>query len=182
MINCSNCGATNSENAKYCKACGHALPAPIENKSIPELPLEKKNKVDYKKMLGIFIGIIVSVSVQQYLTRKPMYDEAMTQAASEINKTCPIMVDSETQLDNAISLPGNLFMYNYTLINVNVGDLDTAATKQALEPNIVNFVKTNPQMEIQRQHKTTICYYYKDKIGKYLFAIYVTPEKYEAVE
>ena len=43
----------------------------------------------------------------------------MMAAASEINKTCPIMVDQYTQLDNALALPDNSFQYNYTLIDIS---------------------------------------------------------------
>ncbi len=34
--------------------------------------------------------------------------------ASEINKSCPMMIDKETQFDNALAMPGKVFQYNYT--------------------------------------------------------------------
>ena len=68
-----------------------------------------KNK---KKTIGTVIGIaigILSVAIVQQLFFKPQsYDKVMMQAASELNKTCPIMVDQDTRLDNAIALPGNV--------------------------------------------------------------------------
>jgi hypothetical protein len=51
--------------------------------------------------------------------------------------------------------------------------------KEYLEPNITNFVRTNPDMKFQRDNKVTINYYYKDKDGNYLFTISVTPGQYE---
>jgi len=48
-----------------------------------------------------------------------------------------------------------------------------------LEPTIINFVKTNPDMKKMRDFKTTVNYYYKDKTGVYLFTISVKPEQYE---
>jgi hypothetical protein len=89
------------------------------------------------------------------------------------------MVDSETRLDNAISLPKNIFQYNYTLINVDKASVDTVEMRNFLEPTITNFVKTNPQMKFQRDHETTMNYYYKDKAGAFLITISVTPEKYK---
>ena len=88
------------------------------------------------------------------------------------------MIDSETRLDNAISLPNNVFQYNYTLINMLKKNIDIKSIKNQLEPSVINFVKTNPDMEIQRNNKTTINYYYKDKSGVYLFTISVSPDKY----
>jgi hypothetical protein len=37
-------------------------------------------------------------------------------AANELNKSCLMMVDQDTRLDNAVALPENVFQYNYTLI------------------------------------------------------------------
>jgi len=99
--------------------------------------------------------------------------------ASEINKSCPMMIDSDTRLDNAISLPSNIFQYNYTLVNMEKETIDIDMLKGYLEPNITNFVRTNPDMKFQREKKVTVNYYYKDKNGNYLFKISVTPEQYE---
>ncbi|MEO6902126.1 MAG: hypothetical protein ABI315_03150 [Bacteroidia bacterium] len=113
------------------------------------------------------------------LFRKPVYDKAMMKIANEINKSCPVMVDSITRLDNAVALPGNVFQYNYTGINMVKESVDIEAMKNYLEPTTINFVKTNPDMQMVRDNKVTVNYYYKDKKGVYLFTISVTPEKYE---
>ena len=47
------------------------------------------------------------------------------------------------------------------------------------DPRIVNNVKTEPQMKIVRDNKTTINYSYKDKAGGLLFMISVKPQQYE---
>jgi hypothetical protein len=99
--------------------------------------------------------------------------------ASELNKTCPVMVDAETRLDNTVALPDNVFQYNYTLVNMEKSSVDTMAIKNFLVPTVKNFVKTNPQMKYQRDHKTTLNYYYKDRVGLYLFLISITPDQYE---
>ncbi len=107
------------------------------------------------------------------------FNKVMMSAASQINESCPIMIDSETQLDNAIALPDNVFQYNYTLINYLKQDIDIAVAKSEIEPGIVNFVKTSPEMKLQREYKSTIKYAYKDQKGEYLFTIAVTPSMYE---
>lgn len=89
------------------------------------------------------------------------------------------MIDAETRLDNAIALPPNTIQYNYTLINMDKATADTVAMKNYVEPSIVNNIRTNPQMEFQREHKTTMNYYYKDRNGQYLFLVSVTPEQYQ---
>ena len=89
------------------------------------------------------------------------------------------MVDAETRLDNTVALPDNVFQYNYTLVNMEKSSIDTLAIKNFLVPTVINFVKTNPQMKYQRDHKTTLNYYYKDRAGLYLFLISITPDQYE---
>ncbi len=136
-----------------------------------------------KKALVVIVWAITFglsyFAVQQLFFKAPPLDKIMMGVADEINKTCPFMVDSETRLDNAISFPKNVFQYNYTLVNIEKASTDTLEMREYLEPTITNYVKTNPQMKFQRDSKTTINYYYKDKAGLFLMLISVTPEKYQ---
>jgi hypothetical protein len=113
------------------------------------------------------------------LFRKPAFEKALMESASEINKSCPIMVDNATRLDNAIALPGKIFQYNYTLVSMVKDSINIDDLKNYLEPVITNQVKTNPDMKGFRDNKTTVNYYYKDKTGVYLFTISVKPEQYQ---
>ena len=183
-VNCKNCGTDNLSSSKYCSGCGYELPK-IKTEILEE-PRQQKptsNNVRRNQVLGIVAGIIVFglsyFAVQQIFFKAPSFDKNMMKFASELNKTCPIMVDAETRLDNAIALPGNVFQYNYTLVNIEKANADTSGMKNYLEPVITNLVRTNPQMKYQRDHKTTLNYYYKDKNGVYLFLVSITPGKYQ---
>lgn len=83
-----------------------------------------KKKLNLKTIVGLAFGLIVAILVQQYFFKPPSFDKQMMQVASELNKTCPIMVDAETQLDNAVALPEKTFQYNYTLINMYKDSID----------------------------------------------------------
>jgi len=178
MNTCDKCGTDNTNNARYCSGCGYELP----KKPTEEIQEPVKKKRDNKKLAGA-IGVIVSFAayfiVQQMFFKTPSIDKAMMAAASEMNKSCPIMVDAETRLDNTIALPSKGFQYNYTLINVDKESIDTVEIKKYIEPNIINGVRTSPDMKFQRDNKVTMKYYYKDKKGNYLFLITVTPEQYK---
>ncbi len=180
-VKCIHCETDNSINSKYCMRCGYELPMVIT-----EIPTEKmtqtttdKRKISFKTLIGIAIGFGTIVIIQQLFFNKPSYEKAMMEIASELNKTCPVMVDAETRLDNTVALPDNVFQYNYTLVNMEKSSVDTMAIKNFLVPTVKNFVKTNPQMKYQRDHKTTLNYYYKDRVGLYLFLISITPDQYE---
>ncbi len=111
--------------------------------------------------------------------KKQTFDKVLLESANEINKICPLMVDGETRLDNAIAKPDNVFQYNYTLVNMLKDSLDVEKLKDYIEPVIINGVKTNPELKNFRENKTTLNYYYRDKAGIYLFMISVTPDMYE---
>ena len=161
----------------------------FSEEDINRAKLEKQKKVK-RKGAKYWIGLIATVAVVTITSnlinfsvtdffKEATFDKAMMAAASQVNESCPIMIDSETRLDNAIALPNKVFQYNYTLINYSKQDLNLEEVKEQIEPGIVNFVKTNPDMKIQRDFKSTIKYAYKDKDGIHLFTIEVSPEMYK---
>lgn len=150
-----------------------------------DLPKLKKVK-GLKYWIGFAVAFAIFYAIGQIggeklagLFRKPAFDKALMETASEINKSCPIMIDNATRLDNAIALPDNVFQYNYTLVSMIKDSINIDELKGYLEPTIANFVKTNPDMQTMRDNKVTVNYYYKDKVGVYLFTISVKPEQYE---
>lgn len=184
MIRCDKCGESNRDNAKFCMYCGYELP----KREITESPTSetlsvqsKRKKLNPPVLIGLIVGLVVMVSIQQFVFKpsNATLDKVMMEYAGEINKSCPVMIDSETRLDNVMAFPENIFQYTYTLVNMEKSTVDTLQLKNSVEPNIVNFVKTNPQMKYIRDKSVTVNYYYKDKKGKYLFMISVKPDQYQ---
>lgn len=136
-----------------------------------------------KKLLGIITGIITFGlsywAIQHFFFSPPSFDKVMMHAASELNKACPIMVDQYTRLDNAVALPDNAFQYNYTLVNLTKAEVNLDTIKKYIEPTIRNNVKTNPDLKIYRDNKTTMVYYYKDSDGAFVYKFSVTPDMYQ---
>ncbi len=181
-IKCTACDTENASNSKYCKNCGKELPkAAGETKIEVDLPKEKKvnKKVMLSALASAFGAIIGYFAVQFLFFSKPSFDKVMVEAASEINKSCPFMVDNVTRLDNTMALPDKIFQYNYTLIELTKAEIQMDELKKFVEPNILNNVKTNPQMKFLRDNKATVVYYYKDKNGVFVYEYKVTPEMYE---
>ena len=139
----------------------------------------ENKKMNFKTLAGIVVGIVAMVLVQQFFFKSPSFDKQMMQMASELNKTCPVMVDAETRLDNTVALPDKIFTYNYTLVNQVKDSLNVEELKNYLTPLVTNNIKTNPVMKFYRDNKITLSYYYKDKQGVFLFNIDVTPNTYQ---
>ena len=103
----------------------------------------------------------------------------MMKTASEINKSCPIMVDAETRLDNTVALPNKTIQYNYTLVNIEKGDIDISEFENYLQPVILNIIKTSPDLKYFRDNDVTMAYNYKDKNGEHLLKLTFKPEDYK---
>lgn len=142
-----------------------------------------ENQFNRNKLIGIAIGVIAffttSYLVQNLLFKQPKFEDNLAKIANEVNKTCPKMIDQDTRLDNVVAHSNNKFQYNYTLVNLSAETVDTIKFHQLVDANIINNVKSNPDLKIYRDNKTTIGYLYKDFSGNYLMRISVTPEMYQ---
>ena len=179
---CEKCGAENFNHAKYCCGCGCELPKPaIEDAPLTTTKPEKENNRNKSTIALIVLAIsVISLFITQQLSFKSSsVDKKFAKIASEINEICPMMVDSETRLDNTVAIPPKTFQYNYTLVNLDKEFIDTIEVKASLEPNIVNWLRTDPAMQFARDKKATVNYRYRDKMGNYVFMISVTPEQYK---
>jgi hypothetical protein len=156
--------------------------------------MEKKEWINRVLIvLGVVVGIVVLVlafnagkelfskknSTDKELTSKQSdFDKVLIQTSNEINKSCPILVDQETRLDNTTVLPGKTLIYNYTLLNLEKSQISVDTIKKYVVPTILNLVRTSPDMKIFRENETTFKYLYKDKIGAFVYELTVTPEMY----
>jgi|SRR5690554_4396715 len=138
----------------------------------------KNNKKTINTIIGLTVGLIVVFLIKQFVFAPPSYDKVMMQAASELNKNCPIMVDGMTRLDNAVALPNRILQYNYTLINWIKDSVDINAFKDHMQPMILNNVKTNPDLKMYRDNRTTLDYNYKDMNGVFIVKISIKPIDY----
>lgn len=182
-IICTQCSAENNTKARFCSSCGYELSKiqTVEIKSTDQQDTKSKstNKKRLVQSLVMVVFVVICANIGPRLfTKSDSIDSETMKTASEINKNCPIMIDAETRLDNTIALPNNTFQYDYTVVKIEKNSADTLKLKNYIEPILLNNVKTNPQMQYQRDHKWTLRYYYKDKAGLYLFAVNITPEMY----
>ena len=138
--------------------------------------IKKKN---LKINIGLALGLTVAILVQQYFFKPPSFDKQMMQMASELNKTCPVMVDAETRLDNAVALPEKTFQYNYTLVNMVKDSIDIVSIEEYLKPVILNTIKTNPDLKSFRDNNVIMSYNYKDKNSMHILKLTFTPDQYK---
>ena len=181
-ITCQNCGAENSSRLKYCSQCSQELNKVVQQKAATKSS-SGSSGLTFKKVYPFLLGIVVLLAAffttQRFLSAS--LNKALVVAASELKENCPMMVDNETRLDNAVALPDNTFQYNYTLVSLakEYIQMELEAIKNELLPGIVNNVKTNPDLVFFRENKTNISYNYRDRNGVFLLEIEVTPDMYQ---
>jgi len=129
---------------------------------------------------AIVTGLIFYFGVQHLMAPdKPDFEQEMVKIAADINQRCPLMMDAATRLDNVVAIPGKTFQYNITLLNVDVEHVVPDSMKAFITPRIIKNIKTNPDLEQQRQNQVTMSYLYKDKQGTSMFKVVITPEMYQ---
>jgi len=127
----------------------------------------------------IVVVVVLAGALMKQFLKSPSFEKALIEAANDVSKSCPMMLDDDTRLDSATVILPKTFQYNYTLINFEKEELDVLELKNMLEPDIVNFIRTSRDMKNFRDNKVVINYYYNDKNGDYLLNISVSPEQYE---
>lgn len=180
---CFNCENDNNVDAKYCSFCGYKLEVLKDELVCNETKedLKKENKPKKRFNVKFFFAFIISFLFTFYFSNNffyPSIDKKIALLADEINKTCPISVDQFTTLKNVVPLPNKTLQYNYILVGITKAEVKMDTVKKYIFPNILENIKTNPQMEEFRKNNINFNYHYVDKNGVFVTDYKVTPEMY----
>ena len=102
----------------------------------------------------------------------------MKTVSTDINKTCPIQVDSILKLENTSATPIATFRYNY-ILKYDTVKYDIHDFEKSLKKTTLNTVKTGPDAKTFRDMYATIEYNFSDTLGNYLFRFTFKPEDYK---
>lgn len=137
-----------------------------------------KSNPALKIIAGVIGAVIGYLVVGHFLRTGNNFDKALSDAASDMNKTLPMAVDGETRLDATIPGPGLKFTYVYTLLKLEKKDVDAQSLEKALKPKIAANYKTSDAMKQFRDMNVELNYQYKDKNGDFLFEIAISPKDF----
>jgi len=137
----------------------------------------KKNRI-FAAVLFIVVFAIAFFGTK-YLFSGNSNQAELKKIATEVNKSCPMVINSETRLDSTSVVDKSVIQYNYSLLKIADGDtiINFPILKKTLKEQSQNNFDTNPQMEYFREKKITLRYHYKDMNGKYLFDFAIDPKK-----
>ncbi len=140
----------------------------------------------FKYVLSI-VAFIIAFLIAKYIVGigfksyhesndKQDFNQILIETVSELNRSLPMMVDSETRLDNAMGF-NKILKYNNTLINYTANEISPSNIFNALDKKITNSVCTSKEMKIFLDNDVTISYSYSGKNGKHIIDIKVSKSK-----
>lgn len=121
---------------------------------------------------------VVGFGIKSYYESKdkPNFNQILLETVNELNNNLPMMIDSETRLDNAVGF-NKILRYNNTLINYTANEISANDLFNALDTKITNSVCTSVEMQVFLDNDITINYAYSGKNGKYIMVIEITKSK-----
>ena len=106
-----------------------------------------------------------------------MKPKTLATATEFINDRCPEMVYPETPLDSVILSPEGLLSYYYTLPNKDKSGINAAVFTGFLLPEIIDNVRSNPDLRMHRDSSVTVVFNYRDRKGELITEFSLEPER-----
>ncbi|MBK9099735.1 MAG: hypothetical protein IPM14_16825 [bacterium] len=123
-----------------------------------------------------FVGFVIPFA--QYFGPQKTVNEQLKMISAQVNKQCPIMIDSETRLDSTVSGSDKMMIYYYTLTQKNRTNINVEEARQFLTYQIINYIRTKDEMRFMRENDVTFRYKYKDKELVDVLDIVITKSDY----
>ena len=132
------------------------------------------------KIVAIVIGATVGFWVAAHGIFHRSTQQVLENAATSLNKKLPMMVDSETRLDNVEAGPdgSKTLIYEYTLPNATKDNLDVPVLEKLLRPQVIKNYKTRTEMRSFRDADVHLDYRYKDKNGVLVMDLDISPKDF----
>jgi len=134
-----------------------------------------------KKVLKLaFIAAVIPLTSCQ---KEKTIDDELKQAAADMNKLTPQILNDGIRLDSVSTEPDRVFKYNYTLtddVKENVTPEQLEVFKKEAKDGALEAVKTSEDLREFRDRDVILRYSYYDKNGKLTADFSITPEEYKA--
>jgi hypothetical protein len=141
---------------------------------ISQEPIKSKKKnTKIILLVSLVVGVIVAAIVGSAVYHKAIQlfkanitnAKVLSQVASKMNQTLPMMLDAETELSTTIGLDGKL-EYHYRLVNYTAEQIDTAILMPKLRANSINGSCSKKETRILLNNGVVLESVYYDKNRK----------------
>ena len=132
-----------------------------------------------KKSLLILSIVFSSILITQCDSDKKAINKKLTEMASNLNESAPVMLDDFTRFNNATVTSDNVFQYNYTVLNTQNPDSLIKEVESSLIKNIKLEFDTNPQLLFFKENNISIDYVYNDENNQVIRRIQIDSSNYK---
>lgn len=145
-----------------------------------KLEINEAGKIKKFPRTILFAIIVAIILIIRFVFAKDApFEPVLKEAAMEVNKTCPQVIDKETRLDSVTVHHQNTFRYNYTLIDQQKDSMDVEMFVLSVEPLMIDNAKNNAELSLFRENKVTLEYVFRDASQQFVTRITITPERYQ---
>ena len=124
-----------------------------------------------------YFTLFLAASQASYSQANTTYQK-LTEVAIKLNKSMPRTLDKYTRVDSLKAIAPDTFQYFVTLFHVNKTMQSLNKIKQIMQTKMLDSVRVQKEFKPYRDNKIKIVYRYYDEDKSFLFAIFLTPEKY----
>jgi hypothetical protein len=124
------------------------------------------------KTVLYWMALLVAVSVAGTLIKYWVEDKlqrTLNQAASNVNKSLPKMVESGMRFDR-VNSPGNkTLVYEYSFVERQASEIDTASVRHQTYRAMLKYLCDDPEQKDWFSKGVTNVFLYRDRVGTEVF-------------
>ncbi|WP_449400560.1 hypothetical protein [Chryseobacterium wanjuense] len=127
-------------------------------------------------------SLVFLIMVLVSCNKEKTIDDELKEAAANMNKLTPQILNEGVRLDSVSALPNKVFKYNYTLtddVKENVTPEEIETFKKEAKEGALKVVKNSGDMQEFRNNDVTLQYSYFDKNGKLTADFTIAPAEYK---
>lgn len=132
-------------------------------------------KIVVQVIIFVATFIVAFFVTKVVLSKMNSFDSELEDTAQELNKKCPVMVDTETRLDS-VKAEESKFCYFYSLVHVDTME-NMEDAKAFLTKNAQANLDTTSKMKAYRENNVNLQYVYKNRRGQKLIEFTIKPKK-----
>ena len=128
----------------------------------------------------LILSVVLTITLfTQCDSDKKAINKELTEMASNLNESAPVMLDDFTRFNNATVTSDNVFQYNYTVLNTQNPDSLIKEVESSLIKNIKLEFNTNPQLLFFKENNISIDYVYNDENNQVIRRIQIDSSNYK---
>ena len=128
----------------------------------------------------LILSVVLTITLfTQCDSDKKAINKKLTEMASNLNESAPVMLDDFTRFNNATVTSDNVFQYNYTVLNTQNPDSLIKEVESSLIKNIKLEFNTNPQLIFFKENNISIDYVYNDENNQVIRRIQIDSSNYK---